>query len=97
MCFQRFNGLSPTSMKKVLTLALTAASIAIAAAYAEDAPKHIDVSTFPPASKIIDDVVVPVPSEVFAVLDKLGKPHWEDVLRSSKSFSKPEKPPRGDA
>ena len=75
-------------MKKALTLALAAASIALAASSAEDAPKHIDVSTFPPASKIIDDVVVPVPSEVFAVLDKLGTPHWQDVLRSSKSFSK---------
>ena len=42
----------------------------------------------PPASKLIDDVVVPVPSEIFAVLDKLGRPHWEDVLRSSKSLSK---------
>ncbi len=34
-------------------------------------------------------MVVPVPSEVFGVLDKLGKPHWEDVLRSSKTVVKP--------
>ena len=81
--------MSPTSMKKALTLALTAASIALAASSVAEPPAHIDVSTFPPASKLIDDVVVPVPSEIFAVLDKLGKPHWEDVLRRSKSLSKP--------
>ena len=75
-------------MKKALTLALAAASIALAASSATEPPAHIDVSTFPPASKLIDDVVVPVPSEIFAVLDKLGRPHWEDVLRSSKSLSK---------
>ncbi len=73
-------------MKKVFTLALVAASLALPAISLAEPPQHIDVSTFPPASKMIDDVVVPVPSEVFAVLDKLGKPHWEDVLRSSKSL-----------
>ena len=81
--------MSPTSMKKALLPALTAASIALAASCLAEPPSHIDVSTFPPAGKLIDDVVVPVPSEVFAVLDKLGKPHWEDVLRPSKSLAKP--------
>ena len=76
-------------MKKVLTLALVAASIALTVTSPADPPQKIDVSAFPPAGKIIDDVVVPVPSEVFAVLDKLGgKPHWEDVLRKSKSLAK---------
>jgi len=42
---------------------------------------QIDISKLPPLSKMIDQVVVPVPSEIFGVLDKLGKPHWEDVLR----------------
>lgn len=44
-------------------------------------PARIDVSKLPAASTMIDQVVVPVPSEIFGVLDKLGKPHWEDVLR----------------
>jgi len=35
---------------------------------------QIDLSKFPAAS--VDDVVVPVPSEVFIVLDKLGNPNW---------------------
>jgi hypothetical protein len=75
-------------MKKALLPALTAASIALAASCPAEPPSHIDVSAFPPASKLIDDVVVPVPSEIFRVLDRLGKPHWEDVLRPSKSLAK---------
>ena len=81
-------GLFTTAMKKVFPIALaTAATFAVS--LAGEPPAHIDVSAFPPASKLIDDVVVPVPSEIFAVLDKLGKPHWEDVLRPSKSLAKP--------
>jgi hypothetical protein len=38
---------------------------------------------------MIDEVVVPVPSEIFGVLDKLGKPHWASVLRDSQSKAKP--------
>ena len=77
-------------MKKAFTLALVAASLALPAPSFAEPPQHIDLSAFPPAGKMIDDVVVPVPSEVFAVLDKLGgKPHWEDVLRPSKSLAKP--------
>ena len=77
-------------MKKTLMPALVAASIALATPSEAETPQHIDVKSFPPAGKIIDEVVVPVPSEVFAVLDKLGgKPHWEEVLRPSKSLAKP--------
>ena len=35
----------------------------------------------------MDQVVVPVPSEVFAVLDKLGKPSWPEVLRPQKNMT----------
>ena len=76
-------------MKLVLPTALAAALIAIPSPAPAEPPHRIDVSAFPSASKMVDDVVVPVPSEIFAVLDKLGQPHWEGVLRSSKSLSKP--------
>lgn len=33
---------------------------------------------------VVDEVVVPVPSEIFAVLDKLGSPNWKDELRKNK-------------
>ena len=48
---------------------------------AEAVPDSIDLSKFPAAE--VDNVVVPVPSEVFSVLDKLGSPNWRGELRSS--------------
>ncbi|MFA7344115.1 MAG: hypothetical protein WC003_07405 [Terrimicrobiaceae bacterium] len=48
---------------------------------AQSAPENIDLSKFPAAE--VDNVVVPVPSEVFSVLDKLGAPNWRAELRSS--------------
>ncbi len=30
---------------------------------------------------VVEDVVVPVPSEIFSVLDKLGDPNWRDEVR----------------
>jgi hypothetical protein len=65
-------------MRKLLFASM--ALVASAPAWAEP-PQKIDVSSLPAAAKMIDEVVVPVPSEVFNVLDKLGKPPWEDVLR----------------
>lgn len=50
-----------------------------------DPPAHIDISKLPHAATMVDDVVVPVPSEVFGVLDKLGSPNWHEVLRSTKA------------
>jgi hypothetical protein len=33
---------------------------------------------------VVDEVVVPVPSEIFSVLDKLGEPNWKEELRKIK-------------
>jgi hypothetical protein len=49
---------------------------------ADNPPKKIDISDFP--AKAVDEVVVPVPSEIFAVLDKLGNPNWKAELREGK-------------
>jgi len=43
--------------------------------------ESIDLSKFPAAE--VEDVVVPVPSEIFSVLDKLGSPNWRSELRGS--------------
>jgi len=45
----------------------------------ESAPSQIDLRKFPATQ--LDDVVVPLPSEVFNVLDKLGAPNWRGELR----------------
>lgn len=36
---------------------------------------ELDLSKFP--GQIVDEVIVPVPSEIFSVLDKLGDPDWK--------------------
>lgn len=43
--------------------------------------QEFDPLAFP--GKVVDDVVVPVPSEVFSVLDKLGEPNWRQELRDA--------------
>ena len=44
-------------------------------------PQTIDLSKFPAAA--VDDVLVPVPSEIFNVLDKLGSPNWKAEMREN--------------
>lgn len=58
-------------------------------AVAAQPAKTIELSRLPKEAKLVDQVVVPVPSEVFAVLDKLGKPNWPEVLRTQKSVAVP--------
>jgi len=49
---------------------------------ADTPPMKISLSDFPAAA--VEEVVVPVPSEIFAVLDKLGNPNWKGQLRDGK-------------
>lgn len=42
------------------------------------APERIDLTNFP--GEIVDKVVVPIPAEIFAVLDKLDEPDWNSGL-----------------
>lgn len=81
-------------MKKVLVpalLVLTSLLHPLAQAQSETKPPaKIDIKSLPSQAKLIDDVVVPVPSEIFGVLDKLGpKPHWTSVQRTGMATVKP--------
>ncbi|MBN8419730.1 MAG: hypothetical protein J0L73_12495 [Verrucomicrobia bacterium] len=51
----------------------------IAAPQGTKGVEEFDPLAFP--GKVVDDVIVPVPSEVFSVLDKLGEPNWNAELR----------------
>lgn len=64
---------------KPVTVALLLATHSVI--YAQQAPETVDLSSFPARS--IDNVVVPVPSEVFLVLDKLGNPNWRGEMREN--------------
>lgn len=68
-------------MPNISSAVLAASLLAVTPVHAQKPPEAVDLSTFPAQS--IDDVVVPVPSEVFIVLDKLGNPNWRSELRDS--------------
>jgi hypothetical protein len=70
-------------MKKFSLLFLTSCLSAFLSIHADVAPKKITLSEFPAAA--VDEVVVPVPSEIFAVLDKLGNPNWKNQLHLGKA------------
>ncbi len=72
-------------MKKVTLLAFAALSCP---AFSEP-PAKIDVRNLPSQSKMIDEVVVPVPSEIFGVLDKLGRPNWVAVQHKMSAVAQP--------
>jgi len=60
--------------------ALLACSVSAATAK-DDSPgvEKFDGGKFP--GYVMDEVVVPVPSEIFSVLDKLGSPNWKEEIR----------------
>jgi len=72
-------------MKHTLLPALLLAVLPLNAA----PPSKIDVSRLPQQTRVIGDVIVPVPSEIFGILDKLGRPRWTEVLRPMKGVAKP--------
>src|SRR6202171_6734063 len=58
-------------------------------ARAAETPKHVDIKQL---SKKIDDVVVPLPNEVFGALNKLGGVNWREYVRSNKGSNFTERP-----
>ncbi len=53
--------------------------LALVNSFGQAPPQSIDLSKFPAAA--VQDVLVPVPSEIFNVLDKLGSPNWKAEMR----------------
>lgn len=78
-------GLRPSAKLKISMqpqlITVVLCGIALATAVAQSPPASVDLSKFPAAA--VDDVVVPVPSEIFIVLDKLGTPNWRAELRDN--------------
>src|SRR6202790_2966382 len=59
-------------------------------AHGAQAPQHIDIKQL---SKRVEDVVVPLPNEVFGALNKLGSVNWKEYVRSNKGSNFTEGPP----
>src|SRR3977135_1410334 len=56
---------------------------------AAEAPKKIDVTQL---SKRVENVVVPLPNEVFGALNKLGSVNWHEYVRTGKGNNFTERP-----
>src|ERR1700730_12406146 len=56
---------------------------------AVEAPKKIDIKQL---SKRVEDVVVPLPNEVFGALNKLGSVNWKEYVRNDKGTNFTERP-----
>src|SRR3954452_1656534 len=70
------------------TTAALLAAMSLSARAAE-VPKHVDVKQL---SKKVEDVVVPLPNEVFGALNKLGGVNWRAHVRSDKGPNFTERP-----
>jgi hypothetical protein len=82
-CRNRFRAsiIFSRKMKRILFPLVIALAASLPRLAVADAPaRQIDLNRFP-ATKL-DNVVVPLPSEVFNVLDKLGTPDWRGELRN---------------
>jgi hypothetical protein len=76
----------PQTSLRLLSLLSVASLISTSAMAQGGAAGAVEVTSaknFP--GYVVDDVVVPVPSEIFAVLDKLGEPNWRQELGSVKT------------
>jgi hypothetical protein len=58
-------------------------------AQAAEAPKRVDVKQL---SKKVENVVVPLPNEVFGALNKLGGVNWREYVRNDKGTNFTERP-----
>jgi hypothetical protein len=74
------------NLKKWAGYALAAVAFSAEAA---QAPQHIDIKQF---SKKVEDVVVPLPNEVFGALNKLGPVNWKEFVRTEKGANFTERP-----
>lgn len=77
------NTLLPTGLAMLAGIGLSASPVCAAppGATSRPPPAKIEVKALP--ATMVDDVVVPVPSEVFTVLDKLGEPDWHQLVRDN--------------
>src|SRR5213082_2999821 len=52
-------------------------------------PQHIDIKQL---SKTVEDVVVPLPNEIFGALNKLDSVNWKEFVRTNKGTNFTERP-----
>src|ERR1700745_270052 len=74
---------------KHLKLTLAAVCGLTLCAHGAQAPQHININQL---STTVEDVVVPLPNEIFGALNKLGAVNWKEHVRSDKGPNFTERP-----
>src|ERR1700745_659926 len=74
--------------KKLKLSAIVVTGLALLA-HGTQAPQRIDIKQL---SKTVEDVVVPLPNEIFGALNKLGAVNWKEHVRTDKGPSFTERP-----
>src|SRR5438128_9903515 len=74
---------------KYLKLSAIAVSGLTLCAQGAQVPQHIDIKQL---SKTVEDVVVPLPNEIFGALNKLGAVNWKEHVRSDKGTHVTDRP-----
>src|ERR1051326_3101274 len=72
-----------------LSAIVTVALAVLANGAQQPAPQHIDVKKM---SQKVEDVVVPLPNEIFGALNKLGPVNWHEYVRTDKGANFMERP-----
>src|SRR5881396_723046 len=58
-------------------------------AHGAQAPQHVKINQL---STTVEDVVVPLPNEIFGALNKLGSVNWKEYVRTDKGTNFTERP-----
>src|SRR5881396_395212 len=74
---------------RYLKLSAIAVSSLTLCAHGAQVPQHIDIKQL---SKKVEDVVVPLPNEIFGALNKLGVVNWKEHVRSDRGSNFTERP-----
>src|SRR5215470_11174045 len=71
---------------KLSAIALVGVTLGV---HGAQAPKQIDIKQM---SKKVENVVVPLPNEIFGALNKLGSVNWREYVRTEKTSNFTERP-----
>src|SRR5882762_7088196 len=75
-----------TKHLKLITAAVCGLALC---AHGAQAPQHININQL---STTVEDVIVPLPNEIFGALNKLGAVNWKEHVRSDKGPNFTERP-----
>src|SRR5258708_11789362 len=76
-------------LPKYLKLSAIAVTGLTLCAQGAQVPQHIDIKQL---SKTVEDVVVPLPNEIFGALNKLRTVNWKEHVRNDKGMNFTERP-----